>query len=124
MSDPTHRCKNRVYRRGTVGRCNKPATSPKCESCQKARDTISEGILGIAKRLDEALGYPEGPMGGSSAPQAAPQSSGPKLGSRGDASQMQYTQCQQCMGKKDPRTPGKSCKKCADKLRSSMDYDM
>jgi hypothetical protein len=122
MSDPTHRCKNRVYRRGTVGRCNKPATSPKCEDCQKARTAISEGILGIAKLLDEALTGGD-LAGGSYQSTPAPQG-GPKLGSRGDASQMQYTQCQQCMGRKDPKEPGKSCKKCKAKLHSAMDYDM
>ena len=121
MRYPTHRCKNKVYRRGTVGRCNKPATSPKCEDCQKARTAISEGILGIAKLLDEAL------MGGDLAGgsyQSTPQGTGPRLGSRGDASQMRSRQCHQCQGPKDPKTPGKSCKKCAAKLSSAMDYDM
>lgn len=59
MSEFTHRCRNRVYRQGTVKRCSKPATTPVCESCATALGEQKLRLLGLAEATKKPSNEPE-----------------------------------------------------------------
>ena len=47
--NPTHRCKNRVYKRGTAMRCMRPSLKPLCGSCSEALTEQRNHLRGITE---------------------------------------------------------------------------
>lgn len=55
----THRCRNRVYRRGTVTKCNKASIQMFCEDCTLALQEARSKLLGLSEAKKEPSNKPE-----------------------------------------------------------------
>ena len=59
MNLPTHSCRNRIFRRGTVRRCNRPSNQVHCEGCSIALEEQRLRLLGISEAKKEPSNKPD-----------------------------------------------------------------